>query len=138
MTKTLKESLNKRKAGIAPGSGEEMKEANREVKCEIKKDKLIHKKRAKAQFSTGRIRSAWRGFKSMAGLWSNTMLVQNVTLNMEKWTDNGSFIKWTIIANNRNFSVVLILFHFHFFSTLFNILSLFKFFKEVFTFFCCC
>lgn len=49
-----------------------MKEVNREVKCEIKKDKLIHKKRAEAQFSTGRIRSAWRGFESMAGSQSNT------------------------------------------------------------------
>ena len=68
----MKASLNKKKSGVSPGSGEKMKEANEEVKCEIKKDKLIHKKRAEAQFSAGRIRSAWRGFKSMAGLQSNT------------------------------------------------------------------
>lgn len=62
-----------------------MKKANREVKCEIKKDKLSHKKRAEAQLSTGRIRSSWGGFKSMAGLMDSDGICRT---QYEKWTDN--------------------------------------------------
>lgn len=55
-----------------------MKGANREAKCEIKEDKLIHKNRVETQFSTGIKRSTWRGFKSMAGLQSNNTSVGTV------------------------------------------------------------
>lgn len=45
-----KGALNKETTGISPGGGEEMKEANREVKCEIKRDKLIQKKESTGPF----------------------------------------------------------------------------------------
>lgn len=68
ITKELKEILNKKKRIFFTGSALDKTEVNREVKRAIKMAKLEYKNKVEEKFTTGNLRSAWQGLKTMASV----------------------------------------------------------------------
>ena len=68
VTKELKEVLNKKKRVFYTGTSQEKKVVNREVRAAIRKAKRQYKDKVEMQYSSGDIRAAWQGIKTMASV----------------------------------------------------------------------
>ncbi|KAG7499465.1 hypothetical protein JOB18_039315 [Solea senegalensis] len=77
VSKSLKNSINKKKIAYYQGDISEQKEAQKLVKREIKLAKMQYKDKVQDEFRMGNSRSAWRGIKSMMGIQDKKKRVSN-------------------------------------------------------------
>lgn len=80
ITKELKEILNKKKRIFFTGSTLDKKEVDREVKRAIRTAKLKFKNKVEKNFTSGNLRSAWQGLKTMAS--ANTPVSSHRTIQV--------------------------------------------------------
>ena len=68
VTKELKNVINKKKKIFYIGNNQERKDVNKVVKNEIRKAKRADKDKVEHKYSSGDLRAAWRGIKSMSSV----------------------------------------------------------------------
>ena len=68
VTKELKNVINKKKSIFYTGNSQEKKEITREVRNEIRKAKRMYKDMVEHKYSSGELRAAWKGIKSMSSI----------------------------------------------------------------------
>lgn len=71
VSKELKKVLNKKKRIFFTGNSQDKKVVSREVRTEIRKAKKIYREKIELQYSSGNLRDAWKGIKSMAAINQN-------------------------------------------------------------------
>ncbi|XP_039459779.1 uncharacterized protein LOC116320226, partial [Oreochromis aureus] len=81
ITKELKEILNNKKRIFFTGSALDKKDANKDVHRAIKTDKLEYKNTVEKKITTGDLRSAWQGLKTVASV--NTVVTTPRTIQVE-------------------------------------------------------
>ena len=68
VSKSLKNSLNRKKLAFHQGDIDQQREAKKLVKKELKLAKIQYKNKVEEELKNGSSRSAWRGIKSMVGM----------------------------------------------------------------------
>lgn len=84
VTKELKSVINRKKRIFYTGNSQDKKEINRELRNEIRKAKIVYRDKVELKYSSGDLREAWRGIKSMSSIsqGNNNDRARN-TINIE-------------------------------------------------------
>ena len=67
ITKSLKQTINKKKAAFQKGNRGERKEVQKILRQEIKKAKIEYREKVEEKFQAGNMRDAWKGLKILTG-----------------------------------------------------------------------
>ena len=83
VTKELKSVINRKKRIFYTGNSQDKKEINRKLRNEIRKAKIAYRDKVELKYSSGDLREAWRGIKSMSSISHGNNDRARNTINIE-------------------------------------------------------